>query len=130
MRFHIYIYIYIYDGGFLIINSGGPLDTHESAGVVFIVPQNSRYFVKGYREHSNRITSLDLLVRGGKAALISAYAPQGRHPYDDRNDFFLMVSDTYTCLSSHGPKIVIGDLNARVANVYPGEEHVVGPFLF
>ena len=32
-------------------------------------------------------------------------------------------------LSSHVAKIVIGDFNAKVGNVHPGEEHVVGQFL-
>ena len=77
----------MYDGEFLIINSGGPLDTHEFAGVGFIVSQHIRYFVKGYRKHSNRTASLDLRVRGGKAVLIAAYATHGGHPYEYRNDF-------------------------------------------
>ena len=115
---------------FSLSNPGGLLDTHESAGVGFIVSLNSKYFVKGYREHSNRIASLNLRVRGGKVVLISAYAPHGGHPYEDRNDFFSSLSDTYLRLSSHSQKNVIGDLNARVANVQPGKEHVVGPFLF
>ena len=67
---------------------------------------------------------------GGKAVLISAYGPHGGHPYEDRYDFFSTLSDLYSRISSHGAKIVIGDLNARVVNVQPGEEHVVGPFLF
>ena len=68
--------IYIYDSGFLIINLGGPLDTHASAGIGFIVSPNSRYVVKEYKKHSNIIAYLDLRVRGDKAVLISAYAPQ------------------------------------------------------
>ena len=76
------------------------------------------------------MASLDLRVRGGKTVFISAYATHGGHPYEDCNDLFSYFSDTYLRLFSHVVKIVIGDLNARVANVHPSADHVVGPFLF
>ena len=121
---------YVSDSGFLIINSGGLFDAPDHAGVGFIVSPRSRSFVIGFRKHSNRIASIDLRIQGGKAVLFSAYAPHGGYSYEDRQTYFSDLSAAYSRVSSHGPKIIMGDLNDRLAYTQSGEADIIGEFTF
>lgn len=61
---------------------------------------------------------------------MTAYAPQGGHDVAIRSSFFDELRSFVARLSTHGPKIVCGDFNARMHYQKPGEHHVVGPHVF
>ena len=69
-------------------------------------------------------------MRGGKIALISAYAPHSGHPFDVRQTFFEDLGDMISNTSVNGLKLVAGDLNARLHRRLPGAEDIVGKFVF
>ena len=105
---------FVSDEGFLVILSGASGDVHDSAGVGFIVAPWLRRSVVGFCQASSRMASLKLRVQGGKAAFISAYAPHSGKRFDERQQFFQEVSDFLSQTSCHGPKFLMGDLNARL----------------
>ena len=121
---------YITDEGFLVILSGSASDGREYAGVGFIIAPWARHAVYGFLQLSSRIACVKLKVRNGKLALISAYAPHSGRPYDERQNFFTQLDCAYQRTSVNGPRIVFGDLNARLHDCLPGEEDVIGDFVF
>jgi len=72
---------------------------------------------------------LKLRTRQGKVALFSAYAPPQtpNHPFEERQKFFNDLSTLFTSTSCNGPKLILGDLNARLHVILPGEENIIGP---
>lgn len=115
---------------FLIVLSGSAGLTREFAGVGFIVAPWARQSLISFKQISNRLASVKVRVEGGKAVFFSAYAPQSGRPFDERQAFFQMVADAYEKTSSHGPKIMLGDWNAKLYTQLPNEGEVVGPHVF
>ena len=68
--------------------------------------------------------------RGGKVVLISAYAPHSGKPPQERASFFNDLTTLYSTTSANGAKVVLGDLNARLHQRYPGEDAIMGPHVF
>ena len=62
--------------------------------------------------------------------LFAAYAPHSGKPYLERQVFFNDLSDFVSKTSAHGPKIICGDLNARIYRRLPGEEQIMGTHIF
>ena len=63
-------------------------------------------------------------------ALISAYAPHSGYSFDQRQLFFEQLGDMIKNTSVNGMKLVAGDLNARLHRRFPGEEDIMGEFIF
>ena len=84
----------------------------------------------GFCQATARMASLKLRVSGGKAVLVSAYAPHSGYNFAERQSFYHDLSEFAAKLSSHGPKIIFGDFNARLYRRMPGEEHIIGPNVF
>ena len=121
---------YMTDEGFLVISSGPTGDGGEYAGVGFIIAPWARHAVYGFVQLSSRVACLKLKVRNGKIALISAYAPHSGRAYDERQNFHAQLDRAYQRTSVNGPRIVFGDLNARLHTCLPGEGDVIGDFVF
>ena len=121
---------YVTDNGYLVILSGAAGSCKEYAGVGFVVAPWIRRSVIGFCQYSNRLASLKLRVPGGKAVFFSAYAPHSGKSFDERQSFFQSTAEIFSKTSSHGPKYLLGDWNARLYQRLPGEEHVVGPHVF
>ena len=121
---------YVTDSGFLVILSGGPSGCREYAGVGFVVSPWARRNVISFSEHSDRIAWLRLRVQGGKVPIVCAYAPQGGRDFVSRQSFFYELGSVVNKCSSHGPKIILGDLNARLHHQRTGEENIIGPYAF
>ena len=120
----------LYIDGYFIILSGGTGDGREYAGVGFIVAPSLRQSIASFTQHSARIASLTMRVEGGTLAIISAYAPQSKRPYEERKHFHHELQDVYRSRRAHGMSMVLGDLNARIHNTTPDEAGVLGPFVF
>ena len=116
--------------GFLIILSGSSEGSKECAGVGFMVAPWMRRSIISFCQASSRMASLKIRVRGGKLVLISCYAPHSGYPLIDRVNFFQSVAAFANKLSAHGPKLLLGDWNARLHRRLTGEEHILGPYLF
>ena len=82
-----------------------------------------------YKQVSSRMAILRMKVHGGSMAIISAYAPPStqKHPYDERQKYYREFGDAVGQVSVHGPKFILGDINARVLRQLPSEEAIVGP---
>ena len=65
---------------------------------------------------------------GGKAVVVSAYAPHTGYSYADRQHFFSTLAGFVNGQSAHGPKVICGDMNARIYRRQPGEEEAFGDF--
>ena len=121
---------YVSDEGYLVILSGSAAGIRERAGVGFIVAPGWRRSVVGFCQATARMASLKLRVSGGKAVLVSAYVPHSGYNFAERQSFYHDLSEFAAKLSSHGPKIIFGDFNARLYRRMPGEEHIIGPNVF
>jgi len=119
--------------GYLVILSGGqPLTDgeREYAGVGFIISPDLRKSVMSYMQHSSRLAVLKLKVSGGSMAILCAYAPPGTKPREQRQQFYSTLGDVASTVTTHGPKILAGDFNARLHEQQGGEEHIMGPGVF
>ena len=117
---------YVSAEGFLVILSGTGVVPEqvqqEWAGVGFIIAPWAIHSVIGYCAESNRLASIRVKVCGGCLAFICAYAPHGGYAEDVRQDFFSSLSGFFQRQTCNGPKVVCGDLNARLHRVCGGEE--------
>ena len=122
---------YIVDeSGYLLIHSGREDEEREYAGVGFLVAPRLRRSIVGFCQLSSRIAYIKIRVRGGKAVVFNAYAPHGGRGHDERQQFYSQLADVYRSTSSHGIKLIAGDLNARLHKRLAGEEERVGEFVF
>ena len=122
---------YITDYGCLLVLSGlADADIDEKAGVGFLIAPSVRKCIVGFCQASSRMASLKLRVRGGKTALVVGYAPHNGKPVTERQRFYSEFTSFIAGLSCHGPKIVVGDFNARLHRRLSGEEALVGPYVF
>jgi hypothetical protein len=69
-------------------------------------------------------------VHGGKATIITAYAPHSGYPFAVRQKFFQDLGHLFGSFPSHGPRLLYGDLNAKLYQRAAGEEHIIGPYIF
>ena len=121
---------FVTGAGYLLILSGTADVEKESAGVGFIMSPSMRRSIIGFCQLSERLASVKLRVTGGKAVLFSAYAPHSGKPFGERQTFYQHVAEAYSATSSHGPKLLFGDWNARLYRRMPGEEKVIGEHVF
>ena len=59
-----------------------------------------------------------------------AHAPHSGYAYPERQLFYQDLVDFVHKQSSHGPKMVCGDFNARLYQRLEGEEDVIGPYVY
>ena len=57
-------------------------------------------------------------------------APHNLKPLPERVQFYDNLEDAVAQVSSNGPKLILGDLNARIGQKRPGEESILGDFRF
>ena len=76
------------------------------------------------------MASMKLRISGGKAAIFSACAPHSGYDYPRRQEFFHELGAFVTSCSAHGPKLLFGDMNARLHKNFEGEEQIVGAHIF
>ena len=62
--------------------------------------------------------------------LITAYAPCGTYDFASRRSFFDALSDFLKCAKCHGPRVLLGDFNARMHYQRAGENTVIRPYIF
>ena len=105
-------------------------DQKEYAGVGFLIAPEVRSSIIGFCQASNRYAALKLRVPGGKIAIMTVYAPQSGRSFDERFTFFNTLFEFWKSLSSHGPKLIYGDLNSRLYEQYAGEDEIFGPYFF
>ena len=124
--------VFITEAGFLVILSGGSgePDQEQRAGVGFIVAPCIRNSIVSFRQVTARMASLKIRVSGGKAVLFSAYAPHSGYEYQVRQSFFHELGAFVSECSSHGPKLVFGDMNSKLYKNFTGEDNIVGPHIF
>ena len=79
---------------------------------------------------NDRLASLKVKIPGGTLTLISAYAPHSGYEFDSRQRFFQELSATIRPATHHSASIIMGDFNAKLGMVMPGEEAVIGPHVF
>ena len=96
----------------------------------FIVAPWAKQSIKGYIQYNSRVATLRIRVEGGVLTLINVYAWANTHDFDTRHDFFTDLVQIFAKGRSHGPTILLGDLNARLLQRYAGEEDVIGDFVY
>ena len=116
--------------GYLVILSGSAGADPEWAGVGFIVAPKLRSRVVGFCQLCNRIASIKLKCNGEKLSLICVYAPHNMKPMDEKWAFYDKLSDHYQQIAVNGPRLIFGDLNARLGQRRPGEQDVLGDYCF
>ena len=116
--------------GFLVVLSGGVGGEREFAGVGTIVAPWARRYVIGFSEFPDRIMSMKIRITGGQLGIVCAHVVQGGRDFTDRHSFFDVLSDYLHRLKCHGPKLVVGDVNARLHRVRPGGEEMLDPYVF
>ena len=122
---------YLTFGHFLVLVAGHDKeDQREYAGVGFIIAPHTVPSVIGATCYSNRIACLRLRVPGGNACIFSVYAPRNGHSLRVRQSFFAQFIRRYNSVFAHGPKLIYGDLNARIHQRLAGEDPIIGPFPF
>ena len=121
---------YVTEEGFLLILSGTALDEREYAGVGFVVAPYMRQHIIGFNQATSRMASLKLRTSGGKTAVFTAYAPQSGRQFSERLSFYQELAQFVSQSSCHGPKLVLGDFNARLCQREPGEEAIIGEYVF
>ena len=122
---------YLTEEGYLVILSGSEDESdHQYAGVGFLIAPDIRRSVIGFLQASPRYASLKIRVSGGKLVITSAYSPHSGKPYTDRQAFYDELSAHIANQSFHGFQMVLGDFNARLHRAFPGEEEILGPYVF
>ena len=105
---------YYTDRGFLVLLSGRGDGSKEYAGVGFLVSPSIQPSILGFTPHSSRTASLKLRVQGGCLGICCVYAPHNLKPLPDRVSFYEELERSLRSMSVNGPKLVFGDLNARI----------------
>ena len=116
--------------GFAVFLSGRGDEEREFAGVGFVVAPSFRKFVIGCDPYSSRISSLKIRVTGGCGYIFSVYAPHNLHALDARSKFYEDLSASLKKTKSNGPRLLMGDFNARIGQRKPGEETILGEHCF
>jgi exonuclease III len=114
------------EGGFKVILSGRAGNDRECAGVGFIVSPQLTTSIVGFCQLSNRVASLKVRIVGGTAAVFSAYAPHNLKSLGQRIEFYERLSDAFLQTRVNGPKLILGDFNARIGDRRPGEDSALG----
>ena len=110
--------------------SGGPEGVRENAGVGYMIAPWVRKSVVSFCQASSRMASLKIRIQGGKMNVLTAYAPHTGYDFSDRQIFFFALAEFVNKQSAHGPKLICGDFNARLFTQLPGEEDVIGPYVY
>ena len=76
------------------------------------------------------MAALKVRVSRGKPGICGVYAPHNGHPYSLRQRFFSELTEFARTFSTHGAKVILGDLNARLYRQVSGEGRFVGPYVF
>ena len=121
---------YYYDNGHLVVLSGRNDSEKEWAGVGFVVASKLAKHVVGFCQISSRVLSLRLRMTGGIVAFICVYAPHNLKDMNEKLAFYEDLDGCYKSTSTNGPKIVLGDFNAKIGQRRAGEEDVLGEFCF
>ena len=121
---------YFTEEGFKIILSGGSGSGPEWAGVGFVVSPRLANHIAGFCQVSSRLAYIKLKIAGGTAVMFNAYAPHNLKLIEDRFEFYEQLSTHFEKVSTNGPKIILGDFNARIGSKRLGEDEVVGDFGF
>ena len=116
--------------GYKVILSGSGCNGRSWAGVGIIVSPRYKHNIKSYKQVSDRICSVKMKVSGGIIGIICAYAPHNLKPLPDRFGFFSQLDGAYRSLSGNLGNVIFGDLNARLGNQLPGEDHIIGAHTF
>lgn len=116
--------------GFTFILSGCNSGSMEWYGVGFVVSPQFKRRIRGFCQVSERIATLKIGCSGGTFALITALAPHNLRPQGEKWDFFDKLGKVLSTTSTNGPKLLVGDFNARIGQARPGEQNVLGPYCF
>ena len=121
----------ITEKGFILILSGkSNTEEREYAGVGFLIAPSIRSTIIGFCQHSNRIACLKIRVPGGKAAILSCYAPHAGRDFEERLGYFQDLAKFWKSVSSYGPKLCLGDFNSRLYCRFAEEEQIIGKHFF
>ena len=119
------------EDGFSFFLSGATSgDARSYAGVGFAVAPWAANAIVSFKAISDRVASLRVKVTGGILTLITVYIPHDGHSLDERQAAFADLSKATGTRTSHTSTLILGDFNAQLGDTEPGEEEVVGPFVF
>ena len=123
---------HFYQDGFLVILSGEDAEKagRSWSGVGFVIASSALQSIVGFRMINDRLVSLKLRVAGGLLHVIAAYAPHSDYRYEVRKDFFDQLLSAWGTVGSHTCTMALGDFNAKLFDQMPGDEDVIGRFLF
>jgi len=119
--------------GYSIMLSGSTTQTkigRNFSGVGFIIAPEVQPAVIGFRAVSYRIAELRLRVPRGTLQILSVYAPHSGRSYDIRKHFFDELLSCWKSPNLHSCTMVLGDFNAKLYHRLPGEEEVLGDYVF
>ena len=115
--------------GFILILSGRvDVQEKEYAGVGFLVAPELRRSIYGFCQLSSRLACLKIRIPKGKLAILSCYSPHAGKDFEERFEFFQTLNHFWKSISSHDPRICMGDFNSRLYCRFAGEEQILGEF--
>ena len=97
----------IEDNGYTLITAGHDKDERSFAGVGFLIAPWLTQSVFSFKPVSDRLCCLKLRARGGKAAIICAYAPHNGHEYNIRQFFSRTLQSWSTRLPCMAPRLCL-----------------------
>lgn len=117
----------IREANFTFYWTGYPDLERPKHGVGFAICNKLLSFVETPVAISPRLMSLQLHTTSGPVSLLSAYAPTLTSPDDQKDAFYLQLSETLSKIDRGHRIIILGDLNARVGSNTNAWPDVLGP---
>lgn len=107
--------------------TGYPDNERPKHGVGFAICNKLLCFTETPISISPRLSSLRLHTTAGPVTLLYTYAPTLTSPDDQKDSFYLLLSETLSNISRGHRIVILGDFNARVGSNTNAWPDVLGP---
>ncbi|CAM4709419.1 unnamed protein product [Leuciscus chuanchicus] len=115
------------EANFTFYWTGYPDNERPKHGVGFAICNKLLCFTETPISISPRLSSLRLHTTAGPVTLLSTYAPTLTSPDDQKDSFYLLLSETLSNISRGHRIFILGDFNARVGSNTTAWPDVLGP---
>lgn len=133
--------------GWMLYYAGNGMSQGEKSGVAILVPPRRQQYLKDVIVQSYRLMAAVFVVTGGELAVITYHTPWDLKDYnterkmkaeevnnlinpEQSDQFFKDLNDLDDKIGSYPMKILIGDANLRLHARQPGEQNVLGSYIW